>query len=334
MTIILILSMLFPTQLLMIQEVQPIPVIYVTDLFHPKDDADDVYDLTALYAMPFDVKGIVLEQGLKQDERSGSVSVDQMNEITGRDIPYTIGLANPLVTKTDTGESQLAKYQGGVEMILDTLRNSTKRVSIISVGSLRDVAAAYNRDPELFKKKADRIFVFGGEATIDFEEYNVDLDPYAYAQIMNSGLNIYWVPCFDGGLWQNNGNSSYWRAGNQKDLLKGIQPELMNYFIYNLLDRTGDPSAYLDRAHTQVDIDEIYARHRNLWCTVVFNAILGAHNRDLFDFEPVKVRFTDEGYPRYEEGKMLMRYVIKDKVNYSTLMSKETNKILKQIESQ
>lgn len=329
MKIILLIAILLSGQHITIS-VEPIPVIYTTDLFHPKDDADDVYDLAAIYAMPIDLKGIILEQGLKQDARSGSVAVQQMNEITGRNIPYAVGLANPLQTKLDTGLDQPAQYQKGVEMILNILRQSTKKVSIVSVGSLRDVAAAYNREPELFRNKLDRLLVFAGEATIDFKEYNVELDTNAYVQIMNSGLNIYWIPCFDGGLWQNNGKASFWRAEKQSDLLEGIDPKLTRYFVYNLLDKTEEPIGYLNSPTNMTDVNTVYNDYRNLWCTVIFQSLLGVYDRNTFDFVPVNVHITDEGYPRYNQpdAKPIMQFKVNDSLNYKEKMTEYTHDIL------
>lgn len=310
------------------------PVIYITDLFHPKDDADDVYDLATLYGIAVvDVKGIILEQGLKQDERSGSVTVDQLNTITGRSTPYSIGLAEPLTSTTDTGVDQPEEYQKGIEMILNILETSSKRVSIVVTGSLRDVAAAYNREPELFKKKLDRLLIFGGEATTDYKEYNVELDPHAYVQIMKSGLNIYWSPCFDGGIWKNGGKSSYFYVDKQRKLLNGIDDKLLNYFVYNLADKTGDPIQYLEQEPNMQEVSTIYSESRHLWCTGVFLSIFGVYDRDIYDFVPVQVNFTDEGYARYGEGKMMMQFVINDGDNYASYMIDQTNKILKQIKA-
>ncbi|CDN42150.1 nucleoside hydrolase [Paenibacillus sp. P22] len=313
----------------------PIPVIYVTDLFHPKDDADDVYDLAALYAMPqLDIKGIILEQGRKQDDRSGESTVKQMNYITKRQVPFVKGLADPLLSQTDKAEMQSKDYQGGVEMILSTLRNSPKRVSIVTVGSLRDVAAAYNRDPILFKSKLDRLFVFAGDSSAEFVEYNVELDPSAYGRMMNSGLNIYWVPCFDGGMWSNNGHASFWRTENQDDLLEGIDPKLTRYFLYNIQEKTDDPIAYLMKKTSFPDLKSVYGDYRNLWCTVVFKSLFGVYDRDLYDFLPVNVRFTNEGYAKYDgTGNPVMRFEVRDKEHYSSRMTQETNEILKQIAS-
>ena len=123
-----------------------VPVIYCTDLFHPHDDPDDHFDLATLYAMPeLDIKGIILDQGRKQLERPGRIPVSQMNRITGRNVPTVIGLATPLKSPDDKGLDQTPEFQRGVEFIVQTLRASATPVCIATLGSVRDVVAAFNR---------------------------------------------------------------------------------------------------------------------------------------------------------------------------------------------
>lgn len=154
-----------------------------------------------------DIKCIILEDGNRQEISSGQKLVNQLHYMTGINIPTAIGLADKLTSVNDDGASQAQQYQAGVNMILNTLANATEKIDIVSVGSLRDLAAAYNRNPQLMHEKVGRVFVFAGEASNhNFMEYNVELDVHAFVAFMQSGLDIYWVPCFDGGLWYNNGS--------------------------------------------------------------------------------------------------------------------------------
>src|ERR1039457_420761 len=94
-----------------------VPVIYCTDLFHPHDDPDDHFDLATLYAMPeLDIKGVVLDHGRKQLERTGLIPVAQMNRIPGRNVPAVIGLADPLRSPDDKALDKPAQFQGAVEL--------------------------------------------------------------------------------------------------------------------------------------------------------------------------------------------------------------------------
>lgn len=155
-----------------------VPVIYCTDLFHPHDDPDDHFDLAVIYALDeLDIKGIVLDQGDKQDLRPGRIPVEQMNLLTGRSVPWEVGLSIPLKTPEDQALDQPAVYQDGAGMILDLLAESEEPLAIITVGSLRDVAVAFNRDPELFRKRVSKLVIFIGEASAGTLEWNVGLDP-------------------------------------------------------------------------------------------------------------------------------------------------------------
>ena len=254
-----------------------VPVIYCTDLFHPHDDPDDHFDIACLYAIEeVEMKAIILDQGRKQKKKPGSVPISQLNHITGKNVPQALGLSDKLQSPGDKGLSQAKEYQEGTELILTILRNSKEPVTIITVGSLRDIAVGYNRSPDLFKAKVNRLFIFIGEASKKGHiEYNVGLDKNAYIRIMNSRLPVYWVPCFDGGLWQNNGRASYWKASH-KDLLGRVSDKVMNYFIYALLRKSEkNPVKYLENEINRDDKKKVLSLNRNLWCTAVFAHIAG-----------------------------------------------------------
>lgn len=254
----------------------PIPVIYCTDLFHPHDDPDDHFDLAALYALPeLEVKCIVLDQGAKQREKPGRIPVAQLNRLSGRDVPVVSGLATPLRHPQDAGAEQPAEFQEGVDAIVRTLREADRLVTIIAAGSLRDVAAAWNREPNLLRSKVGMLLLFIGEASdAEFREYNVGLDPAAFVAVMRSRLPIAWVPCFDGGLWQNAGHASFWQASHA-DLLANAPPPLIQYFIYALEHERADPAAFLEQPVNSDRQTKLFAQTRNLWCTAIFGAVAG-----------------------------------------------------------
>lgn len=257
-------------------ELTQVPVIYCTDLFHPHDDPDDHFDIASLYAMEeMDIQGIVLDQGKKQDLQPGRIPVEQMNYLTGRDVPYAIGLSEPLRSPDDPAVNEPEKYQKGVHMILDILESSHDPVTIITVGSLRDVAAAFNRKPDLFKKRVSRLMIFIGEASAGSREWNVGVDPNAFIRIMNSGLPIWWIPCFDGGNFKNKGNASFWKA-THADLLKYASDRVMNFFIYALLKKDSpDHLGFIGTKVDEKDRERLLKGARNLWCAAVFTEAAG-----------------------------------------------------------
>ena len=332
-----------------------VPVIYCTDLFHPHDDPDDHFDLATLYAMPeLDVKGIVLDQGRKQLERPGRIPVSQLNKITGRNVPAVIGLATPLKSPGDKGLDQPPEFQRGVELIVQTLRASPKRVCIATLGSVRDVVSAYNREPRLFQTNVAMVLSFIGEASdANLREYNVTLDPQAYVGLMRSGLPVYWVPCFDGGLWQNRGHASFWRASHLA-LLAQATPEVIQFFVYALDKETSEPLAFLSRPIDPERQQRLFAGTRNLWCAAVLGAMSGreivpdrgkwrsvlpgriptapgASRKALFGFSEVEVSVNDAGAVSYGKGPTshkLKRFEVREPAHYEQGMTEATADLL------
>jgi hypothetical protein len=336
-----------------------VPIIYCTDLFHPHDDPDDHFDLATILSMSeLDIKIIVLDQGEKQLLRPGKIPVSQMNRITGRKVPVAIGLGQKLKTPTDPGLDQKPEFQEGVAAILKALRSSATPVMVTTVGSVRDVVAAYNREPALFKAKVGRLLAFIGEASDSaFTEYNVELDPQAYIGLMRSGLPIYWVPCFDGGLWNNKGRASFWKARHE-DLLKNTSPELIQFFIFALDKERTDPVSFLSSPVDEHRRARLFAQTRNLWCTAILGALSGrrivfeggryrsvlpaksrdgrdlAVNNDLFGFSEVDISITDKAviqYGRSKDSKRIMRFEVREMTKYAEGMTNLTNDMLSRL---
>ena len=134
-----------------------ISVIYSTDLLHPHDDPDDHYDLATLFSLSeLDVRGIVLDLGERQRQRMGRAPVEQILQIAGRRVPFAIGIDRPLRSGDDQADDVPPECQGGIELILSILRQSREKVVIFTTGSLRDVAAAYNRERNCCETRCGR----------------------------------------------------------------------------------------------------------------------------------------------------------------------------------
>lgn len=329
------------------------PVIYCTDLFHPHDDPDDHFDVACLYALPeLDLRAVILDQGRKQEEKPGRIPLEQMNQLTGQRVPYVIGLATALESPLDTGDGQPEAYQGGVNTILDILRETSEPVTIIAVGSLRDVAAAYNRAPELFGEKVARLYAFIGESQGVFREYNADLDIHAYQRIMNAPLPVYWAPCFDGGIWVNEGNASFWQAPHRELLAEASAP-VLHFFIYAMLHKNAeDPIGALFEAPLPEEQERVLDDLRNLWCCAVFPYMAGRNYvlRDgschavpasavtaedvlvePFSFVAVQVHVDDVGRERYDRDlplRELHRFRVNPDLPYAEVMTSVSRKLL------
>ncbi len=318
-------------------------VIYSSDLFHPHGDMDDQVDLAALYGLPdIDIKLVILDHGKSQLERPGLIPVRQMNRLTGRDIRAEIGLTYNLQNLQDQALEQEEQFQGAVKALIEVMETTAQKVVIITVGSLRDIAAAYNRSPELFHEKVDKVLIFAGEASKkNFVETNVKMDRFAFATIMNSDLPVYWVPCFDGGLWQNRGRASYWQTTYEK-ILQDVPDSLLKYFLYAAKRSKDDPFLFLDE---EIDINlknKLFRTARNLWSCSLFYIASGktvtktdkgydvvpvekARDKDVvFDFAPVNIEASSNGEIKYlknNEGHKVMQFRIRKRAEYKAIMT-------------
>jgi hypothetical protein len=200
-----------------------------------------------------------------------------MMTLTGKNVPYATGLGFPLRYPEDKGLDQPDWAQTGVAMMLRALQESDRRVVINTVGSVRDVAAAFNRDGALFHRKVERIYLHAGNSGAGEVEYNTMLDPQAYIRLMRSDLPIYWCPCFGGpptedasrGQEEFRAYQTHWKF-RQADVYDALPAPLQNFFLYALgrkIASLEDPIAYLTRVPEPELKRKEWGRIRNMWCT-------------------------------------------------------------------
>ena len=259
-----------------IQAAAPIPVVLITDLWHPHIDLDDHFDAATMYCLPgIDLKAVIIDQ-TKGTAAGQGLPIKQLNLLSGRSVPIVMGaLRRPMNKPSDTLDDD--DCLDGVRFILKALQDSSTPLVLVTVGSCRDLAAAFNRDPALFREKAGKIYVFAGNGEEGEGEYNVGLDAVAYGTLMGSGLPIYWVPCYDGN--PNNPDNpqgkhcSYWQA-KVSDVLTDSSEGLWKYFNYmwqRYNPATKDPLLYLSLSKDPNDRNAALSNHlRQLWCTAVF----------------------------------------------------------------
>lgn len=332
------LTLLFGLMVLLVSAgfAAPVPVIYSTDLLHPHDDPDDHFDLACLYAMPeADLRAIVLDQGDRQAQRPGFKAVMQLNHLAGRHVPAAIGLSSKLKSPGDLALDQPAEFQNGVNLILQTLQDAREKVAIIFVGSARDVAVARNRRPDLFLSKVRGIYGFIGDASdASYQEWNVQLDPQAYVSLLRADVPFFWLPCFDGGVWTNNGHASFWRIKNGDVLEKAPRP-LQRYFLYMLRQSTNDPMTYLTQPTSDLDHDWMMSDSRNLWCGALLGLAVGRplreNGKDIAGFAPVEISADDQAVVRYgkaDSSRRVMRFEIKDRAKFAAAATRATARLL------
>jgi len=339
-----------------------VPVIYSTDLFHPPDDPDDHVDLATLFSLPeLDVRAIILDLGHQQGSKPGEIPVRQMAALTGRQVPHATGLLCPLRYPEDKAENQFGKTDSAINLILQTLRDSERKVSIFTTGSLRDVAAALNRDEDLFRAKVARIYVNAGNSAGSPTEWNTLLDPQAYIRLMGSDLPVYWCPCFGPGATlealfkgtlKPQPYSTYWKF-TQQEVFEALPPRLQNYFLYALgrkLTQLEDPIAYLNRVPEESLKETQWKARRNMWGTgplihaagrqlyrqgdmwsALASPARGLQPSKVFDFIPVNVTIDRDMKTTMQlsdvTGKMKVFHPV-DLENYQAAMTTSLRKLL------
>ena len=299
------------------QELKRIPLIYSTDLFQPPVDPDDHYDLAMLSCLEqLELKAWIFDLGTphRNSDEVGITALNQIAKITGQPLPpWKIGLRNPLRSPDDKAIDQPKEFQGGVELILSTLQQSDEEVVMFLVGSCRDFAVAFNRNPDLLREKVKAVYVNAGNGPAGKQtEWNVTLDPNAYLGLMNSGLPIYWCPCFMD-VYQlptpeevsaGKAFSTYFVVPNQAKMLASARDNVKNYFAYALDNFSEEPLAFLDTAPKP--LPEL---PRNMWCTGPFlhaaglsiyqtadgqwvagNSSVQGQPVEVFHFEPIRLK--------------------------------------------
>jgi len=203
------------------------------------------------------VRGIVLDLGERQQQRMGRPPIEQILHLAARRVPYVMGINRPLDTRDDRASDVAQEFQGGIEFILSTLRESQEKVVIFTTGSLRDVAAAFNREPELLRAKVRALYFNAGNGPGGLQnEWNVKLDPHAYQRVFESGLPLYWCPCFG-----QDGYQTYFVV-DQRTVVSACRPPLQNFFVYCLTKSQQEPIAFLSSVGNALPEGP-----RNMWCT-------------------------------------------------------------------
>lgn len=254
-----------------------IPVIAITDLYFPGQDTGDNFDILTPFAQPnIDLKAVVFDvtqhfrvlqedNGILRDP--GFIPVTQLNYLFDKDVPCGCSPFEPLEypedPKTDVPEFQ----QKGIELLIQVLESSPKPVHIVSTGSLRPLAVAFNRRPELLcSDKVAAVHVCAGASSDDFLEWNIALDTLAAARVLRSGMRMDIYPCatsegpFDKGV-----NNSFWALDDLDWILSMPDERLRNYLVYNMLMVSDRPDylGYLEAPLPEKDIEALKALRKD-----------------------------------------------------------------------
>lgn len=296
------------------------PVIHMTDLFHPHGDPDDHFDLACAYALAergkFDLRGVVIDYPPhRRDGDPAVVAVAQMNWMTGRTVPIVIGTSRKLSSRKDALAGAPRQETTAVDFIISLLRASDRPVSLVCVGSAADVIVAALRDPGLFKDKCAGVYLNSGSAhdnpaKSDELEFNVRLDPAAYAAMFDLPCPLFWFPCWHTTEVRQSGESGsfYWLP--HRDALAKVSPGLANYFAH-MFEKSTNPKWL--RAMKTPPKDESWQKilegRRGMWSTASQLVAAGltvtgdgqivpasdSGDAAVFKMQPVEVTCADDG---------------------------------------
>jgi len=296
------------------------PLIHVTDLFHPHGDPDDHFDLASVYALAmqgrFDLRGIVIDgpPGFRAGDPA-VVAVAQMNRLAGLTVPVAIGTSKTMAGRADALPDASWRDTAAIRFIIECLRASEWPVALTCVGSAADIVIAALREPALFRDKCAGVYLNSGSAHDNPArpaqlEFNVALDPAAYAGMFDLPCPLYWFPCWHVTEVRESGESGsfYWLP--HRDALAGISDGAANFFAY-MFGKSTEPKwlRAMNSPPAAEAWEKILSGRRGMWSTASLLAAAGltvtregvivplaeAGDSAVFRLKPVEVTCADDG---------------------------------------
>ena len=348
----------------------PTAFIHTTDLFRPHFDPDDHWDLATSYALAsrgdLEILGILadnprnlellpelskdmdayVDAGVHHARSPDVAAVAQMNYLTDRAVPVATGTIWPGTPGERVRADHLPPELRGVHLLLDLLRTSPRPVAILIGGSCQDVAVAGMKEPRLFSEKCAGIYLTAGVGSPDpkdqrFDlgvEWNVNLNPGAYAAIFELPCPIYWMPC------HNNlhavgvgGFGTYWtfRYG---EVVPQLAARMQAYVACVLSRESGtDWLSYLLDPKSPSAVQKFLGETKAMWSTAGFVHAAGrvvtvdgdlvsqgaSGGRDAYEFLPIQVRCDSDGITSWEPARTpTNRYIFRvtDRDRYACAM--------------
>ena len=256
----------------------PPSVLHQTDLFHPHGDPDDHFDLATLFALhkrdDLCAAGLILDYPPEHRRGDPAVAaVAQMNRFCASAVPAVVGAKPQMKALGDSMPELPFEETAAIQFILDRLAQATEKTAITCVGSATDIAVASLRNPELFRDKCAAVLLDAGAAFADPDhpetlEWNVRLNPLAYATLFSLPCPLKWYPCWDiverrvSGEW----GTFYWLE--HAEAFDGISDRLKNFFAY-MFEETASP-LWLKKLDEKIDDNrwgKILADKRGMWST-------------------------------------------------------------------
>jgi inosine-uridine nucleoside N-ribohydrolase len=176
---------------------QPVPVIFDTDI---GDDIDDALALAlALQSPELDVRAVTTVTD--DTEGRARLAWKELGLYGRHDVALGIGASEPLLDPIHTGRAPQfsvltdadtlpsAAHRRAFELIIETLLASPRKITLVPVGPLTNIALALKGEPRI-KDKIERIVLMGGAFDLLKAEYNIERDRVAAEIVFRSGVPI------------------------------------------------------------------------------------------------------------------------------------------------
>ena len=172
------------------------------------DDIDDAFAVAMLMHIPeIDLKGITtVYRNCEQRAKIASALLKLYNR---EDIGVYAGVNKPIKqaiyiapyeTKQPDGTPNIPHYyedmnesvykeQHAVDFILDMLEKHPDEITLVAIGPLTNLAYAYMKSPDVFKK-AKQIVFMGGQIEGNYAEWNIKCDPEAAKIVFEASVPI------------------------------------------------------------------------------------------------------------------------------------------------
>jgi purine nucleosidase len=254
------------------------------------DDIDDALALALLLKSPqVQLLAVTTAWG---DTRLRAQLVDRFLKEAGYgDTPVGIGIEKHSPKEGTFSQRRWAEQEparqhpDAIALLLDKIRRYPGEVTLVAIAPLTNVAAAYERDPETFRK-LKRIVMMGGSIHLGYgdlgyappkgpdAEYNIAMDPAAAQKVFSSGVDLYVMPL----------DSTQLKLDEEKRLL-----------IFTHSSPVTDALTLLYQQWFEI------ARAT----PTVFDGMAAVFVDDPAQcpVEPLRIRVDDKGYTRVEDGK-------------------------------
>jgi hypothetical protein len=276
-----------------------------------------------------------------------------MSYLTGIPVPILVGCPQRLQSRGQHVEKGGGPEWGGVQGLLRILRDAPRPVALHVVGTCNDVALAGRLEPRLFAEKCRAIYLNAGAGTQDAEkrkklEFNVGLNPAAYAALFDLPTTIYWLPCFEqvDDFSAPAAYGTYYRF-RHAEILPHLSRPLQNYFSSMYAD--GEPAARQQGPRSwwlqtllgprqETMLAKQLPLYRNMWSTAGLMHSAGLSvSRDgrllplgqagvepVYEFQPIRVRASDGGLTDWQaDAAARDRYIfhVRDTQRYAAAMT-------------